>query len=158
MRKITMLTILTFISLGAYAVETSTQPTTPSTTQPTMAADASPIEKIGHDAFMKAPGLTDAQKIKLGEIMKNTFNESQKIKLEIADQKVSLFEAITNPTAKSSDVTKIKNKITDLDKKRLALMFKSLDEVQKVIGKNPETGKYLRNIMRERIQVDDHNK
>lgn len=37
-------------------------------------------------------------------------------------------------------------------------MFKSLDEVQKVVGKNPETAKFLRSIMKEKLQVDDRKK
>ena len=45
----------------------------------------------------------------------------------------------------------------DLDQKRLAIMFKSLDEVQKIIGKNPAAGEYLRNIMRERLPPNDRN-
>lgn len=119
--------------------------------------EQSNIAQIGHDAFMKAPGLTEAQKIKLSDVMKTTFSDAQKIKIEIANQKIDLFDAITNPTAKDTDVQNIKKKIADLDQKRLALMFKSLDEVQKIIGKNPETGKYLRNIMRERMRIYDRD-
>lgn len=152
MRKISMF-IFAFVIPGLVLAAD------PSNAKPEICSTESPsIEKIGHDAFMNAPGLTDAQKIKLSEIMKATFGEAQKIKLEIANQKVDLFEVITNPAAQDSEVTKIKRKIVELDKKRLDLMFKSLDAVQKVVGKNPETGKYLRSIMKEKMQVDDRKK
>ena len=153
MKRIYVYIIAALFSTVSFAVETSN-----TSASATMPADSSPIEKIGHDAFMKAPGLSEAQKIKLSEIMKNAFSEAQKIKVAIANQKVDLFEAITNPSVKNSQVNKIKKSIVELDKKRLALMFSSLEDVQKIIGKNPETGLYLRNIMREKIQIDDHTK
>jgi hypothetical protein len=152
MKRIYVHFIVMMFSGVSFAVETN------STSMTVMPADSSPIEKIGHDAFMKAPGLSEAQKIKLSEIMKSAFAEAQKIKVAIANQKVDLFEAVTNPSIKNAEVNKIKKNIVTLDKKRLALMFSSLEEVQKIIGKNPETGLYLRNIMREKIQVDDHTK
>lgn len=58
MKKISVF-ILAFIFSGfIFAAETSTP-------KPEVCSAESPsIEKIGHDAFMNAPGLTDAQKIK----------------------------------------------------------------------------------------------
>jgi hypothetical protein len=156
MSKVSMTIIATFISLFVFA----TEPTAPGPTSSATTPDncESSLEKIGHDAFMNAPGLTEAQKIKLGQIMKATYAETQKIKFEIATNKVDLFDAITSPLAKASDVNTLKKKLTELDKKRLALMFKSLDEVQKVIGKNAETGKFLRSLMKEKMKADEHTK
>jgi len=107
------------------------------------------ISQIGHDAFRNAPGLTEAQKLKLADLMKSTFAQAEKIKLGIANLKVDLFETLTDPSADNGKVNKIKDQIIELDKRRLALMFKSLDEVKALIGKNPETTKYLRQIMKE---------
>lgn len=125
-------------------------------TQQTIQPDAKPtdIATIAHNAFANAPGLTEAQKIKLTEIMKDTFTQSQKLKMTMAQYKVDLFDALTNPTKTDKDVNLIKKQIVKLDKQRLDVMFKSLDQVQKIIGKNPKTGEYMKKIMYEHIKVD----
>ena len=49
------------------------------------------IEKIGHEAFLKAPGLTDDQRTKLQAVLVSTMKEAGKIKMDIASQKVDFF-------------------------------------------------------------------
>ncbi len=113
------------------------------------------IEKTAHDAFLKTPGLSEKQRGKLSEILKSTMREAGKIKMEIAAQKVDFFASITEEKLDNAKIKKIKNKIVDLDNKRLAIMLNSLEDVQKIIGKNPEAGKYIRNIMREHFPPND---
>lgn len=106
----------------------------------------------GHEAFLKTPGLTDAQRIKLSEVMGKTYAQAEKIKMEIGKSKLVLFKTITSPDYNQKDVNILKKKISKLDKDRLELMFKSLDEVQKIIGRNPETAEYLQKIMHEQMK------
>jgi len=109
------------------------------------------IEKIGHDAFLKAPGLTNDQRQKLEEVLTRTMSEAGKIKMEIASQKVDFFSALVDGKNDNKKINQIKKKIVQLDTQRLNVMFKSLDEVQKIIGKNPEAAKYLHDLMMEHM-------
>jgi len=115
------------------------------------------IAKSGHDAFMKAPGLTSDQREKLSQILNSTMNQAGKIRMEIAAQKIDFFAALTEGNSNPAKIKQIKKKIMDLDSERLNIMFKAMDEVQKVLGKNPEAGKYLRDLMREHLPPGERN-
>lgn len=107
------------------------------------------IAQKGHEAFLNAPGLTEAQKIKLNEIVSKTYADAILFKTELGKTKGALFEAMVSPTASPKEVNLLKKKVIDLDKKRLDLMLTAMDEVQKVIGRNKETAEYFRKIMKE---------
>lgn len=107
------------------------------------------VAGAAHMAFKDAPGLTDAQKIKLDEVLTSTFVESAKIKMEFGKTKGALFEAVVSPTGTKKQVDALKKRLVALDKKRLDIMLKSLDETEKIIGKNQKTAEYFQKIFSE---------
>jgi hypothetical protein len=148
------LSALILVAAGC-ASKTSSEKVVEKKIETTKAPGPGDLASLGHDAFLNAPGLTEAQKIKLSQIMKDTYGEATKVKTEIGKAKLVLFETITSPDYRQKDVDVLKKKIVQLDKKRMDLMFASLDEVQKVIGRNPETAEYLRKIMRDHMNLGE---
>lgn len=86
------------------------------------------------EIFSTTPGLTNEQRQKLMAIYAQTFSESMSLRKEIGQSKSLLFETIAKVDYKSVEVTRLKKRIADLDKKRLAMMFKSLDQAQDIVG------------------------
>ncbi|GIL18160.1 MAG: hypothetical protein BroJett040_19110 [Oligoflexia bacterium] len=113
------------------------------------------IAQKGHEAFLNAPGLTEAQKIKLNEVVSKTYADAIVMKTELGKTKGALFEAMVSPVATQKEINILKKKVIDLDKKRLDLMLKSMDEAQKIIGRNKETAEYFRRIMREHYMLGE---
>lgn len=141
------------VGCGSTPTEQKVEKEVQATPAPKQAGD---LASEGHQAFLNAPNLTEAQKIKLSEVMKTTYAEAIKIKEEIGKSKLVLFKTITSPDYKQKEVDVIKKKITKLDQKRLEIMFKSLDDVQKIIGRNPETAEYLQRIMKEHMHSGEY--
>ena len=92
------------------------------------------IAERAADVFSQAEGLTPDQKKKLMVIYLNTYKEASQIGAEIGKSKSLLFKVITTRLYNSADVENIKKKVVALDQKRLTLMFKSLADVQAVVG------------------------
>ena len=86
------------------------------------------------ETFSSAPGLTEEQRQKVMAIYSHTFAESMNLRKEIGQSKELLFSTVADPNYKSDDIKRLKKRISDLDKKRLAMMFKALDDVQTVVG------------------------
>jgi PBP1b-binding outer membrane lipoprotein LpoB len=92
------------------------------------------IAQRAAESFANAPGLTADQKQKLMGIYAKTYGEATAIRTELGQSKSLLFKLVADSKTKSSEVNLLKKKITNLDQKRLALMFQALDEVQAVVG------------------------
>lgn len=107
------------------------------------------VASAAHKAFMNAPGITEAQKIKLSEMLTSTFVEAAKIKMEFGKTKGALFEALVSPSSTKKEVDAFKKRLVDLDKKRLDIMIKSLEDTEKIIGKNQQTAEYFKRIFHE---------
>lgn len=87
-------------------------------------------------SFSNIEGLSTEDKIKLTEIYTSTYVGSMNIRKEIGQSKSLLFRTLAKKDYKDSEINALKNKIVKLDQKRLELMFKTLDDVQKIVGKN----------------------
>lgn len=92
------------------------------------------IAQQAAETFSSAPGLTADQKQKLMGIYAKTYSEAMVIRTEIGQSKSLLFKLIASTHYKSAEVNTLKKKITALDEKRLSLMFKSLEDIQKIVG------------------------
>lgn len=90
------------------------------------------------EAFTGSPELTAEQKMKLHAIYTRVYAESMQIRRDIGQSKSLLFMTVAKSGYKSSEVSKLKKKIVDLDQKRLKIMFQALDDVQKIVGKGVE--------------------
>lgn len=109
-------------------------------------APGAEIKKNAADIFMMQPGLTDAQKQKLGDIVRKVSSEGAEIRKQIADAKTDLFKVASSKAFNSKEVTEIRDKITKLDQKRLAIMYKALADVQAVVGFGPEKEELYRRL------------
>lgn len=96
------------------------------------------IAQRAAETFAGAPGLTEAQKSKLMEIYINTYTDARSIRTEMGQAKSLLFKTISTKDYRSRDVQVLKEKIVKLDQARLKLMFKALEDVQKVVGYGEE--------------------
>lgn len=92
------------------------------------------IAERGAQTFINAPGLSDEQKRKIMAIYIRTFNDAISIRNEIGQSKSLLFKMAAHSGFKSKEVENLKNHIVDLDHKRLAIMFKALEDVQAIVG------------------------
>jgi outer membrane murein-binding lipoprotein Lpp len=132
-KKILAMTILTLLVAACSSEPKRTELEQQVKAQP--AADTpEQIAQRAAEAFSNAPGLTAEQKQKLMVIYSKTYAEAMVIRTEIGQTKSLLFKLIASTSYKSTDVSKLKSKITALDKKRLALMFQALEDVQKIVG------------------------
>lgn len=86
------------------------------------------------EAFSKAEGLTELQRQKLIAIYMDTYAQAMEIRTEMGKSKALLFMKAADVNYKSNEIEILKNKIVDLDQKRLNLMFKALTKVQNVVG------------------------
>lgn len=87
-------------------------------------------------SFSNIEGLTTEEKMKLTEVYTNTYVKSMDIRKEIGQSKSLLFKTLAKKDYKDSEINALKKKIVQLDQNRLDLMFKTLDDVQKIVGKN----------------------
>lgn len=100
-------------------------------------------EAIAHRAgqvFSSAPGLSPEQKMKLSDIYTHVYLEALSIRTEIGQSKSLLFKLVSSKDFKSKEVDQLKKKIVALDHRRLDIMFKALDDVQKVVGFGDDKG------------------
>ena len=86
-------------------------------------------------AFSSAPGLTPAQKMRLGEIYSQVYLKSMKIRREIGQSKSLMFSRLASVDYDSSEIKKLKARVVKLYQERLDIMFLALAQVQEVVGK-----------------------
>ena len=85
--------------------------------------------------FANAPDLTEQQKNKLNEIYTNVYDEAMLIRRDIGQTKSLMYMTLVKSDFRSTEIDSLKKKIVALDKKRLDLMFKALEDVQKIVGR-----------------------
>lgn len=105
--------------------------------------------------FSSAEGLNSTQKDKLAGIYVKVYVESMQLRSEIGRSKSLIFEMLATPNYKASDLNKLKDRVVDLDQKRLTVMFNALDEVRSVVG----TGAGKENIYKhfEKYEMPDRS-
>jgi hypothetical protein len=112
-------------------------------------ANEKPLQTPGEIAiqgaknFSETPGLSENQRLELLRINRETAEQAHAIQAQIGQTKSVLFEVLAKPQYKKSEVEYLKNKLSKLDKKRLNLMFQSLDKVEKVLGRSSVDKKNL---------------
>lgn len=119
------------------------------------------IKQSAVDTFANAPGLTDVQKQKLGDVVSKVAKEGAEIRKQIGDAKTDLFKVASSKAFSSKEVTEVRDKITKLDQKRLAIMYQALADVQAIVGFGPDKEELYRRLrdydnMREgRMSLND---
>jgi len=92
-------------------------------------------------AFSNAEGLTAQQKWMLADIYTSVYTQSMQIRRDMGQSKSLLFMTLAKKDYKKSEISELKKKIVALDAKRLEIMFKALDDVQRIVGKGIEAEK-----------------
>lgn len=95
-------------------------------------------------AFSNAPGLTPDQKAKLSGVYSRVYVESSAIRRELGQAKSLLFMTIAKIDYTDREVVNLKNRIVKLDQRRLNIMFKALEDVQKIVGRGVEAEKIFK--------------
>lgn len=95
--------------------------------------------KVKHDIYqsvLDSELLTADQKEKLIKLSEKSKEEDHALKQEIESAKLVLIQTIVEPKMDQIKYNSIKNKITELTKKRLNLSFINAQEVRKIINKS----------------------
>jgi hypothetical protein len=92
------------------------------------------IARRAAEDFIGMKGITSDQRAKLINIYLDTYDQALKIQKDISASKFKLFDLISSTSYSSASVDRLKQKIVDLDQKRLIIMFKALADVQAVVG------------------------
>ncbi len=101
-------------------------------------ATSSPsIAQSAISTFLNVPGLNDEQRQKLMEIYRNTYVSANEIRTQIAEHKTTLFKLAATQAYESKQLKNLRDKITALDQRRLVIMYRALEDVQKVVGYGP---------------------
>lgn len=103
--------------------------------------------------FSNAEGLTYAQKEKLASIYVRVYIESMQIRSAIGKSKSLIFETLASPNYKDSELNSLKDRVVELDKKRLTVMFNALDEVRSIVGTGVGKENFYKHF--ERYEVPD---
>lgn len=109
--------------------------------QQTPADNPDEIMRRAAIAFSNAEGLTAQQKWMLNDIYTRVYTESMRIRREMGQSKSLLFMTLAKVDYKAAEINQLKQKITDLDQRRLKIMFDALDDVQRIVGKGIESEK-----------------
>jgi outer membrane murein-binding lipoprotein Lpp len=134
LNKKVIILVLSSLVIGGCSSETKKTDLDQQVKAQPVAATPEQIAQQAAETFSSAPGLTPEQKQKLMVIYSKTYGEAIAIRSEIGQSKSLLFKKIASAHYKSAEVSQLKKQITKLDEKRLGLMFRSLEEIQAVVG------------------------
>ena len=87
------------------------------------------------EVFSSSEDLTEEQKQRIMQIYERVYAQSKDVSNKLSQNKSLLFVELSKENYKASTVTKIKKNIKALDKERLKIFFKGLDEVRTIVGR-----------------------
>lgn len=85
----------------------------------------STIARKAAEDFIGMKGITADQRVRLMAIYITTYDQALQIQKDITANKLRLFDLISTTASSSAAVDRLKQKIVDLDQKRLVIMFKA---------------------------------
>lgn len=92
------------------------------------------IANRGAHAFLTSPSLTAEQKEKLLAIHGRVYEEVTAINTDLGKTKSLLFKTVSAADYDSKELRDLRERIVRLDRKRLDVMFKALEDVQEIVG------------------------
>lgn len=105
---------------------------------------AGELHAKGFEVWANSANLTADEKSKLAVIHNNTGRDAMRIKTEIGKAKMELFGELAKAKYDKKKVDSLKRAIVKLDSERLDKMFSSLEEVEKVLGKDQKARDYYK--------------
>ena len=106
----------------------------------------------GRKVIAESSRLTEDQKQKMLALMDRTQAEIASIKKEEGQIKASLFKYLAREELTESKISIYRSQLVKIDKKKMDLMFSSLEETQKILGKPGEDYPDLRELYRLNTQ------
>jgi hypothetical protein len=107
-------------------------------------------------SFITTPGLSEDQRQKLMAVYMKTYLGAEEIRGEIGKSKSLMFKMIAEKQFDSPEMVAIKNKVVDLDQKRLNLMFRALEDVQLIVGVGVDKAKFYKHFEMYEVPVSVH--
>lgn len=95
------------------------------------------IADAAEERLSRIPGLTSEQRLRIGSVQSRVMLEARRLRGELGQAKSLLFDLLATNESTDQEIEWTKNKIMSLDHERLALMFRALDEVRGILGKQP---------------------
>lgn len=155
MRMSYLTSMVAVVVVAALQFACSSTPTQEETNVDARVSDQRPADMPGelavrgYEAFVNSTSFTPEQKEKLVTIHTKTYEQASLLRDEISKTKSALFKTLATPNYSAKEVSILKKKIEKLDQKRLATMFKAIDDVEKVIGRSQESEKVYQRFMNE---------
>ena len=131
-----ILPIVSFFTIaGCQTMETAQEPNLDQRIKAEkQASTPEEIAQRAADVFSSIPNLTTEQRTQLNKLYLKTYAESSQIRKEIGQMKSLLFKEAAVKKFKSKDLNELTSRIVEADQRRLNLMFKALEELQKIVG------------------------
>lgn len=99
--------------------------------------------------------LSDEQKYRLAELTTRVNSEMNKAREEEAKVKIVLFKTIVRPDATNKEITILKNRVIEIDRKKTDRMLSALEEAQKIMGRRDEQDeKFYRAILMDKPNLE----
>lgn len=105
------------------------------------------IAEKGRKAIMESKSLSNDQKEKMMTLMNKTHADILFLKQETGKLKAVLFKDLMSGKSTKAEIKEIKKRISALEQQKMDLMFNSLDEAQKIIGKTEASMQEFQNFM-----------
>lgn len=91
----------------------------------------------GLEKIMESPGLTDAQKNELADVMKSVMIEDLSIQDQLVRTKSVLFETIGETPYNKPKMDILRRRLEKLNERRMSNMFLALEKTEKILGYLP---------------------
>jgi hypothetical protein len=86
-------------------------------------------------AIQNAPNLTSEQRAKLEALLQSGAERMAKIREEIGQHSLLLVKSLVDPKVSEDKIKMTRQKIVNLEKERVELWGKNLDEAKKILGR-----------------------
>ena len=102
------------------------------------------LQAKGFEVWATSANLTADEKSKLAVIHTSTGRDAMRIRSEIGKAKMEMFGELAKANYDKKKIDSLKKQIVKLDSERLDKMFKSLEEVEKLLGKDQKAREYFK--------------
>jgi hypothetical protein len=107
------------------------------------------LNKDASNTIATAPGITDDQRAKLIAIQKTIQEKLGKLREESLKMRELLIqEVVRTENYNDNEVNRIKSRLKDVENKRLATLFKGLDQANDVLGHKTQRKQVIDSMMR----------
>ncbi len=100
------------------------------------ATTRSELRETAKDKIENMPNIGEAQRAKLLAIKNESESKSNELQIESIKVRSLIVSEMTSPNYDPKKVDKLKSRLRDIEKDRLALTFKAIDDSNKALGRD----------------------